>query len=351
MHTERCEQRASGHGFEHSQPTSGVGAVQFHAVAREPAPRHLVPALRMRTLRLVLGAATLVAFAPLAPTQVTNPAHRSVSESQDRTASRPTQDQEPRLLSFERPALVVEGQRGGGLREEDRVGPYQQPLWTTKRRFGETRAYVIPEGQVEFEYWLIPEFPRHGGKVKTKTQYELEFGLPYRFQLDLYAVAEKEGNEGDFGFNEQKFEVRWALADWGRIWGNPTLYAEWAAQDEAPDHVEFKLLLADELAPRWHWGMNGVFEHETGGAQENSYELTGGLSYTVADEKFSIGVESKLAFVNSKPHRGDTATELLLGPSLQYRPVKRAHIDLVPLIGITDDAPQAKVFFLFGWEF
>ncbi|MCA8964659.1 MAG: hypothetical protein H6838_07685 [Planctomycetes bacterium] len=249
------------------------------------------------------------------------------------------------------PPVVVEGTRVSNLREEDRIGSYQQPEWTSHRRFAETRVYVRPEGTAEFEYWLIPETSKDGGSTETKTQYEFEFGLPNRFQIDLYLVAHQDGNEGAMAIDEQKFEIRHALADWDEIWGNPTIYLEWAAINNAPDHVEGKLLFGGEAGESWHWGANLVFEHETGGLQENGYEITGGLSKTLVDQRFSVGAEVKAAWIDDKTDRGDFATEVLIGPSFQFRPVPNAHIDVAPLFGVTDDSPEAKLTLLFGWEF
>ena len=249
------------------------------------------------------------------------------------------------------PPVVVEGRRVSDLREEDRVGSYGQPEWTSRRRFAETRVYVRPEGTAEFEYWLIPETSKDGGSTETKTQYEFEFGLPNRVQLDLYLVSHQDGNEGALAIDEQKFEVRYALADWDVIWGNPTLYLEWAAINEAPDHIEAKLLLGGEAVPSWHWGMNLVWEHETGGLQENSSELTAGISKTLTDQRFAIGAEVKAAWIDDKSDRGNYKNEVLIGPSLQFRPLKNAHIDIAPLFGVTDDSPEAKITLLFGWEF
>lgn len=237
------------------------------------------------------------------------------------------------------------------LREEDLIGHYRQPRWTARRRFGETRVYVIPEGDVEFEYWLVPKLRRNGEETEIEQQFEVELGLPRRFQLDLYAVVHKEGNTGTLALDETKLEVRWAMADWGRLWGNPTFYLEWVAIDSAPDHVEGKLLLGDQLAPGLHWGANLVFEHEMGGEQTNAYELTVGLSHTVRDEKLSIGAETKLAWEDVKADRGNYARELLLGPSLQIRPLPQAHLDIIMLAGLNDDAPRAKGVFILGWEF
>ena len=52
---------------------------------------------------------------------------------------------------------------------------------------------------------------------------EVEIGLPYRMQLDLY--NDIEGDEkGRFHYQSFNVELRYALADWGKIWGNPTFY-------------------------------------------------------------------------------------------------------------------------------
>ena len=182
----------------------------------------------------------------------------------------------------------------------------------------------------------------------------MEFGLPGRFQLDLYAVTHQAGNKGSLQLDEQKVEVRWAFADWNKIPGNPTLYLEWKGINSAPDHMEAKLLLGGEIKSGWHWGSNLVFEHEMGGLQENSNEWTTGLSYTVRDTKVALGLESQLALVNAKDNRGVRGAfdrQFLIGPSLQFRPLPQMHIDFAPLIGVTHNAPRSKVFVVVGWEF
>jgi hypothetical protein len=239
------------------------------------------------------------------------------------------------------------------LKEDDRIGDYGQPRWTADRLFSETRVYVIPKGKVEFEYWLVPETPR-AGKTDTASQYEVEFGLSGRVQIDLYAVGHKEGTDGAFGVTEQKMEMRWAFADWGKIPGNPTIYLEWKNENEAPDHFEGKLLLGGQIASGWRWGSNLVWEHELGGPQENSNEWTVGISRTVRDTKFDLGLETQLALVNSLDaagNRGAFEKQFWIGPSLQLRPLPQMHIDFAPLIGVTDAASRAKVFVVLGYEF
>jgi hypothetical protein len=286
-------------------------------------------------------------FSGTAVAQVVNPANKQPPPAD----AKPDQKPEERLRTFEMPPVDVYGK--APLKEDDRIGEYSQPRWTADRLFGETRIYVIPKGKVEFEYWLIPETPREG-QTDTASQYEVEFGLPGRVQIDLYAVGHKTGIDGAFGMTEGKAELRWAFADWGKIPGNPTIYLEWKNENEAPDHFEAKLLLGGSIASGWHWGSNFVWEHELGGPQENSNEWTTGVSHTVRDSKFDLWIETQLALVNSlngPGTRGDFEKQFLIGPSLQLRPLPQVHIDFAPLFGVNTASPRAKVFIVLGWEF
>ncbi|MBK7643027.1 MAG: hypothetical protein IPJ19_08240 [Planctomycetes bacterium] len=236
------------------------------------------------------------------------------------------------------------------LREEDRIGPYGQPEWTAHRRFPFTRTYVRPPGTFSFEYWVRPTIPRKKGQTSTITQYEFEMGLPGRWQIDLYLNENKEGKDGGMA-SENAFEVRYALADWGKLWGNPTLYAEYVSRDTQVDKAEWKLLLGDELAPSWHWGTNLYLERELGGGGENDYGLTAGLSKTLDDQRFSLGAELKTEFIDTSATRGTYDHVLLVGPSLQYRPTTHLHLDFAPLIGIGPDSPAMQALFVLGYEF
>jgi hypothetical protein len=275
--------------------------------------------------------------------QVVNPAQNQ----------KPPAEQERReegLRSWELPPTVVTAERSSLLREEDRIGPYGQPRWTATRLFPSTRVYVIPPGQFEVEHWTRVKAPRTG-PATVETMYEAEVGLPGRWQLDFYYVTAKTGSEGPVEPAEQKFEVRYALADWGKLPGNPTLYFEWVEVSGGPDVAESKLLLGDELTSGWHWGSNLVWEHEVSGDLTNEYELTLGISHTLRDEKLSIGGEMKAALVDIHSDRGDFDRELEIGPSLRYRPVPAMHIDFAPLIGIGPDSRAADIFLVLGWEF
>ncbi len=295
-----------------------------------------------------LGLFAFVVTAATSSAQVINPADKQAVPRADLSLS----DTPPqRLRTFELPAVVVEAERISQLREEDRVGPYAQPRWTATRRFPTTRVYVIPEGKVEFEYWTRIKTPRHGGASTVENQYELELGLPNRFMLDFYWTSEKTGEQGALDHTEQKVEVRYALADWGKLWGNPTLYEEYAMVDGESDVLESKLLLGDELAPSWHWGSNLVWERQLSDPKGNVFELTGGLSKTLMDEKFSLGGEVKVEFEDDNTDRGNYTKTLELGPSVQWRPAPGMHLDFAPLFGIGDDSRASDIYLVFGYEF
>jgi hypothetical protein len=292
--------------------------------------------------------------------QVVNPADKmrgpdqpftapAAAPSTQPAAATPLQQPNQRLRSFELPPVEVVGERPAELREEERVGPNEQPRWTANRRFPGTRIYVLPPEQVEFEFWLRPTVPRDG-KTQLRSLYELEFGLPSRFQLDLYLRTESE-TDGPTRIGES-IELRYAFAEWNRIWGNPTIYVEWSRLEDESDAIEVKLLLGGEIAPRWHWGVNFSDELSTGGDRANEIEITARVSYTLADSRFSIGLETECGVVDTKDHRGTFDEKFFfLGPSMQFRATEQFHIDFAPLVGLTGDSPAFRVYLVIGYEF
>jgi hypothetical protein len=254
------------------------------------------------------------------------------------------------LRTWELPAVTVVGEAPAALKEEERVGSYAQPRWTATRRFPTTRVYVIPEGKVETEFWARGTFGRDDVDEWRFLQ-ELEIGLPGRFQLDLYLRQDYDTESDDTLWGGQ-FEVRWAFADWGKIWGNPTLYFEYITLDQRPDKIEPKLLLGGELAERWHWALNFVMEWELSGPDlEHEYQVTSALSYTLVDSKFSIGVEDIFTFVDTREDRGTFETSFVIGPDFQWHPVPPMTINVAPLIGIGHDSPEVQLWVNIGWEF
>lgn len=235
------------------------------------------------------------------------------------------------------------------LQEERPVGPYQQPEWTTARRFTTTRIYVQQTPwSTGFEQWVRMTRSQHGGGMETRMQEELEIGLPYRFQLDLYetwAIDQIRNVSQD----EYSGEMRYALADWGKIPLNPTLYFEYAQHDHDANTVEGKLLFGGDLAPAWHWGLNLICEQELGGKDNTELAVSQGISRTVIDERLSAGME--MNYANNKANGSQAENEFLIGPSFQWRPTSWSHIDLTPLFGCTPDSPAIQAFLVIGIDF
>lgn len=233
--------------------------------------------------------------------------------------------------------------------EQSLVGPNKQPEWTARpHRFATTRTYVLPPGVIEADLWAISEFDE-GARPAYEFQEELLFGLPNRFQLDFYQVQSKTGSDS-LQSDAHKVEVRWALNEWGEIPLNPTLYVEWESDStEDSDAVEYKLLLAENLAPKWYWAGNAVYEQEYSNNRETEFALTSGLNYTVKDRKFNVGVEGEVERKTEDGSRGDPEWEFLAGPSLQYRFTPSIRLRWVTLGGFGADSPDVESFLIFGF--
>ncbi len=245
------------------------------------------------------------------------------------------------------PAVIVSTNLPA-LQEASPVGPYQQPEWTTERRFPSTRVYLqqMP-WNVGVEHWVRGQY-FHDGEAETRFQEEVELGLPHRFQLDLYETwAIDQDRRTDQ--QECSAEVRYALADWGKIPLNPTLYLEYAEHDRSANTLEGKLLLGTDFTQKTHWGLNLACEQGLYGIQNTELAASQGLSYTLIDQKLSGGVEMEYYHEKAIGSRGQNW--FLIGPSLQWRPTPSTHLDLVPLIGCTKYSPEVEAYLVFGYDF
>ncbi len=243
------------------------------------------------------------------------------------------QEQKPATLP---PVVVTEPKP---LLEETAVGPNAQPRWTTSGRLTpNTRAYVLPPWKVEFAQWWKADWPRDG-KARHRFQEEIEIGLPHRFQLDLYENWQR-GRDGEVRHTGAQVELRYALADWGKIPLNPTLYAEWKFNEEEADAIELKLLLTEELAPRWHWGFNATWEQQVGDSRETEWAASQGVTYTLIDDKLSAGLEMVFEHASEKGSRSNPGVEFLIGPSVVWQICPRTRFSVVSLFGATDDSPE-----------
>lgn len=273
--------------------------------------------------------------------------------------------------------------KGDKLEDELPTGPYRRPVWTLHRVSPQTRIYLqVDPGEVEFEQWVdirVSKDHRKGNEVRLSE--EFEFGLGSRFQLDLYAnsVFEGSGQTSTLAIRSWAAELRYALADWGVIPGNPTLYFEYilwnnnpadnTPGDQATSSVEPKLLLGGELAPGWHWGSNFFYER-TLNESVREHGVTMSVIHTIVDKVFSVGLTTEFKYESDQVPGGtrDRTHQLYIGPSFQLRmaPVvsevevdgvktrvtrPRAHLDVEPIFGCTGESDRAQIVLVFGWDF
>ena len=231
------------------------------------------------------------------------------------------------------------------------IGPNQQPEWTARRRFTTTRVYVQPPWQAEVEIGLDNTIPREGRPAHL-LQEELELGLPWHSQID-FEEHDQNFFEGDdvtrkWHHDSCSLELGHALAEWGKIPLNPTIKGEWKFNDGTADNYELQLLLGDNLGPLWHYGLNFFYEQQIGSDLVREFAGSQAISYTLIDEKLSAGLEMLFRSESDKDSRNDPENSFIIGPSVQWRPTTRTHLDVSPLFGIGAHSPNLELFVFFG---
>lgn len=305
----------------------------------------LAPALRLRPVLSRAGFIALLLLALVSPA----PAQNAVSDS-----------------------IVVTG--------DDIGSAYGAPGAFSRTRFAPlTTAYVLPPWHFYFGSIYEGNAFREGYPDHTFTQ-EIEMGLPYRF--GVAAEGQFERFDGGGGMQTISIEGRYALADWGKIPLNPTLFAEYkfgvgtirheeimpsgegggmseAEMEEeeggppkVPDAYEFRLLLADEFFGRIEWAFNAFFEKENTGdrGREWGFAQSAMTPILLPREQLKVGVEMEYKNFTVKDTRGNPEHIFTIGPSVAYRTSKNTRIDVASLFGVNDDSPAVQVFAVFSWQ-
>ena len=255
---------------------------------------------------------------------------------------------------------VIEGKSEG----QQTVGPYNQPEWSTRGRFSsDTEVYVIPPGLffVDMDYTGL--IAKHGPDVHTFTQ-EFELGLPHHFQIAFENNFEVRGPHTQE--TQETIEGRYALADWGKIPLNPTLFGEWhfgvgkdyenqGDPDEntpnIPDSFELRLLLGQQFGKNLQWAFNVFHEQQVGGDREWETGFSQALSYAILDEYLKAGIEMEFIRRTDTDTRSCPEYEFDIGPSFTWKPSRRTRLDFAPLFGTTRDSPVANIFAVFSFYF
>jgi len=257
--------------------------------------------------------------------------------------------------------VTVEGIRPS----QELIGPYDQPRWTARGRFSsDTDIYVLPPYAFYVDLDYTGTIPKHSGETVNLLTQEFELGLPHRFQLayENNFVLQKEHSQ----VTEQTIEGRYALADWGKIPLNPTLFAEYhfgvgkdySAQAEAddpvpriPNSIEGCLLLGEQFARNYQWALNIFHEFETSGDREWESGFSQALVYAIRDEYLKTGIEMQFIRRTDADTRADPEYEFDIGPSFTWKPSAATRLDVATLFGTTSASPAASVYIVFSFAF
>ena len=258
---------------------------------------------------------------------------------------------------------------------EEVPSAYGAPPGFSRSRFSNAvNAYVLPPWAFFFGELFEGQGFRHGPPDYLFTQ-EIEFGLPYRF--NIAAETELERFNGGGGVQTVSLEARWALADWNKIPLNPTIFAEYkfgvgtirheevppppgggeeeeeGGPPKVPDAYEVRLLLAQDFFERVEWAMNWFFEKENTGdrGREWGFSQAALMPIFLPNERLKIGIEMEYKNVTTKDTRGDPVNSFTIGPTVAWKPTAQTRLDISPLFGCTHDSPIADVFVAFTWLF
>lgn len=230
------------------------------------------------------------------------------------------------------------------------VGEYNQPLWSTIRMFPSTRVYIMnPPNTVMYEKWFDIRQPRNS-PAQIRMRDEFTFGLGKRLQLDLYSHTVYDGANGDMEFKWRGFswEFRYALADWGKLWGNPTVYFETKMLDGRWG-IEPKLLLGDRVGRNGIWGFNAIYEGNlarTKELREDEYAYTASYAKIINND-LTLGISHMFRYNDYK----GGSQEWYLGPLVQYRFTNKAYLNIEYMSGLNQDAKLSRTTIIFGWRF
>lgn len=230
---------------------------------------------------------------------------------------------------------------------QTKVGEYNQPLWSTMRMFPSTRVYVMnPPGTAMYEKWFDIR-DRRDGPAQIRMRDEFTVGLGNRLQLDLYShtVYDGEGDMKDFDWRGFSFEFRYALADWGKIPGNPTIYWETKMLDGGWG-IEPKLLLGGLATENSIWGLNFIYEGNvkpTREAQHREYAATGSYAWII-NESFTVGASAMYR------NNDFNTVEYYIGPLLQYRVNNKAYITVESIPGLNQDSKASRNTIIIAWR-
>ena len=197
-----------------------------------------------------------------------------------------------------------------------------------------TKSYVLSPFSFEFENGYEGDIFRHDLPVQLFRQ-EIEMGLPARFTVGMQNQVEHFS--GDTLERSFTLEARYALANWNKLPLNPAISAEYCfgLSNGLSDSGELALLISHDFSNLIEWAMNIFVDHEFGGREGTNAGFAQSVEVPVLlpEEKLEVGLEMQYRSGGEPIGSIKSPRGFAIGPTLAWRPTKKARFDLSPLIG------------------
>lgn len=283
---------------------------------------------------------------------------------------------------------------------------YGAPTSFSQSRFSPlTNAYVLPPGAM-YASLIYEDAVVHFRKPDHDFTIETEYGLPYRINIAMETDIEHYGGEDGTQLRSFSLEARYALADWNKIFLNPTIFAEYKfgggrilhdegpptpahkfgpggfdTSNEIPDAYELRLLLSEDFFDRIEWALNGFFEQELEGDRGREWGIAQSIvtpihvfhaapapardyksvqsknvQPSVAGteapwEELKVGTELLFRSFTDKGIRGKPYNSFIIGPTAAWKPTRATRLDISPLFGVNHKSPVMELFVVFSYYF
>ena len=258
--------------------------------------------------------------------------------------------------------VVVSGEEEGEHDQFTELGEYAQPAWAERSRFSSTTSvYVLSPNEVFAGNLWEADFRQHSKTLNDLTQ-EIDFGLPHRLEI---GVENELGLAGSDAYETSvTAEVRYAFANWNVIPLNPAISAEYifgvgkSVKDATSDRdlrrqqnaVAVRLLLGQNFGDHFGYGMNVGVEQDVSHDSGREFDISQSVAYGAMKGQFEFGAEMRYVHDTSQRSSGDK-DELVIGPTIGWKPTRQLRISAAPLLGCTGDSPRLAMFVLVSYEF
>lgn len=204
----------------------------------------------------------------------------------------------------------------------------EAPAWAGTQAFPTTRAYVAPPRMLVLGFHALGVGALDDSTYSHEdTHYGAWWGLPHRLAVEASLLVRAYGVTAPPTINQQAFAVRWAWADWGRLWGNPGIAASYQANNAAQPRGTVQLTLSDTW-PKGLWGINVECSRDLRGPLlAQTYGALVAMGWAWADLALDAGAEGTVFLTDNTGSRFTFSEGTwLAGPYVRWAPWDKASL-------------------------